>query len=272
MLRYLLSLVALFFCLNEVSAQNIYSEVGARAAALAYSTSAESGLWSAYNNPAGLYPIKQMSFGFSAQNRFHLEGLNTASFACASPFIQGGAGITITKFGDDIYNEQSIALSFAHKLGMTSLGLRVNYTQYQMESLGSKGIISVDLGGRASLSENLHFGAYIRNINQSKLSEFEDEYLPILLYAGISYLPTDKITLNAEVEKDIDYDSTLKLGLEYTFLKKFNVRTGVKTFPFSQHFGLGFNSAKVHIDYALNSHQSLGLNHQISIQYSLRKK
>lgn len=253
------------------NAQNGTIQFGAKSAGLAYAYSTIADQWSVLNNPGGLGYIQTTSAFAGYENKYNIHGFNSLTAGLTSKLSLGTFSVSAFKFGDDLYNEQIYSLGYGNKFGIAGLGIRLNYNQYYIDEFGSKGVFSIDFGGIAEITEELRFGAYIRNINQAQLAELYDERIPTYLNAGIAYLPNDKIILSAEVEKELENDPVFRMGLEYIFIKKFAVRTGVKTNSFTNYFGLGFIGQKLHIDYALTKHQILGLSHQLGIAYTIKK-
>ncbi len=225
--------------------------------------------WGLYNNPASTSKLENIAAGFTYD--FHptpIGSSRTAAFL-ALPVQIGVVSVGAYRFGDELYNEHILSTSFASKFGLASLGAQVNYIQYQAEGFGSKGVISVNLGGIAELTPQLSIGAYIININQPEISG--EEKLPTKLVAGLGFKPIEKVFIAAEIEKDLDFDPTWKMGIEYAFHKKFSARTGYNLRPNTGFFGLGFKTKKFTIDYALQYQVLLGLSHQASIGYQFSK-
>ena len=73
--------------------------------------------------------------------------------------------------------------------------------------------------------------------------------------------------LNAEVEKDLDFDAYFRFGLEYEIIEKVKFRTGLVTEPFESAFGLGFAPSAFDVDYAFRNNPDLGDIHELSIAY-----
>lgn len=270
-MKYLLSFILLISSILCFS-QNGLQQVGARTAGTAYTSASIEDRWAVINNPAGIGSLNETSAIFSFENKFNVEGLNTMAAGILTPAPGGAVGISLFRFGDDLYSEQTASLSYGNKFGIASLGFRVNYLQYNIEGFGTKGVFTLDFGGIAGITPHLLFGAYIRNVNQAKLAELADERAPTVLNAGLSYRPTDKVIFNIEAEKDIDYEAFIRVGLEYKFLKKLAVRTGIRTDPFINYFGLGIALRKLTIDYALTPDPLLGISHQASVAYVIRQK
>ncbi len=265
------STLVLLYIFGKVSAQNGDISLGARPAAMGYTIAAMSDPWSVFNNPGGLGTLHGTHVLFAAEHRYSVAGLNSTGVAFVTNAPIGTAAVSLYRFGDDLYNESTIGLTYANQFGIGALGIRVNYLQTMIEGFGSRAAISLDFGGTVEIGNNLRFGALMRNLNRAKKSEFEDERYPTLLGAGVSYYPTNKLIINAEVEKDIDLVARIKAGMEYNFLPKFAFRTGIRTEPFTNHFGLGFKSWKIVIDYALSIDYRLGNIHQASLAYRLTK-
>jgi hypothetical protein len=267
-------LILLFYCSSLVyisNAQNGISQIGARPAGMAYTYATVADQWSIFNNPGGLGGLNETSAMAAFENKFGIEGFNSVGAAFLTTLPIGTMGVSAFRFGDDLYNEQTISLAYGNKFGIAGLGFKINYLQYTLQEFGSKGVMTIDFGGNAEISKYIRFGAYIRNINQAQVAEFNDERAPTTLNAGIAFLPSKKVTIAIEGEKDIDYDALFRAGLEYMFLKKFVVRTGIKTHSFTNYFGFGFVSQKLNIDYALTHDRVLGLSHQAALSYSLKK-
>ncbi len=254
-----------------VQSQNGINQVGAKPAGLGYAVAATSDKWGLFNNPGGVGNIGETSAMVSFENKFGITGLNSLAAGFINKFSVGSAGLSVYRFGDDLYNEQIASLTYANTFGIASLGIRANYLQYSIEGLGTKGLITIDLGGTASLTELITVGAYIRNINQGQISEINDQRAPTILYAGLNFLPTKKLLVAIETEKDVDEEGLFKAGIQYEFLEKFSARTGVRTNRFTNFFGLSFITQNLTIDYALTLDNVLGTNHQASLSYSFQK-
>ena len=251
-------------------AQSVSTQIGARANGMGYASATLFDTWSSFNNPANTAKLESIATGFTYDLHPTPIGANRTAAVIAVPVlpigvITGGA----YRFGDDLYNEHVISAGFASKFGLASLGVQINYIQYSAEGFGTKGVASINLGGIAELTPQLSIGAYIINLNQPEISE--EEKLPTTLVAGLGFKPIEKLFIAAEIEKDLDFDPTWKMGLEYIFHKKFSARTGYNLHPNKGFFGLGFKSKKLTIDYAIQYNVSLSFSHQASVGYLFAK-
>jgi hypothetical protein len=266
---YILLLFALVA--HIVPAQSVSTLMGARAQGIGYASSALFDTWGIFNNIAGTAKHAEATAAFAYDLRTAIPGANRTALALAIPMKLGVISSGVFRFGDDLYSESILSAGFSNQLGLAALGVKVNYIQYRTEGFGSKGVFTLNAGGIAELTPNLFIGAYITNINQPDISS-DDDRLPTLLTAGISFRPTDKVIIATELEKDLDYDVTWKMGLEYAFQTKFCVRTGYNIGPNASFFGLGFKTTKFFLDYALQYSTLLNFSHQASVSYLFSKK
>jgi hypothetical protein len=226
--------------------------------------------WSVFNNIAGTSKLKNASAAFTYDAHPSLTGANRTAAVFAVPLKFAVVSASAFRFGDNLYNEQILTAGFSNQFGLAALGAQVNYIQYQTEGFGSKGVWSINMGGIAELTPKISIGAYIQNINQPEINELEK--LPTKLVVGLGFKPNDKVFVATEIEKDLDYDPTWKAGIEYKFHKKFCARSGYNVNPNAAFFGLGFNTKKFLIDYALQHSTSLSLSHQASVTYQFASK
>jgi hypothetical protein len=265
-------LTSLFFLafIPQLLSQSVSTQIGARANGIGYTATALFDEWGVYNNIAGTAKLESAVAAFTYDFHPSLAGANRTAAVFAVPTKIGVASGGAYRFGDDLYNEHLLTAGFSNKFGLAALGAQVNYIQYRIEGFGSKGVFSLNLGGIAELTPNLSIGAYIVNLNQPKIGD--QEKLPTKLLAGIAFKPTNKVYIASEIEKNLEYDPTWKMGIEYKFHKKFCARTGYNVNPNKSFFGLGFTTKKFTIDYSAQYSTLLSLSHQATVGYQLKQK
>jgi hypothetical protein len=252
-------------------AQSASLQMGARAHGMANASSCLSDVWSLNNNIAGLAKTDGATAAFSYHSIPSIKFFNRMAAVFAIPVNPGVAGVSVFRFGDDLYNEQIFSLGFANTFGLASLGLKLNYVQYHAEGMGTHSAVTVSFGGVATLTPKVLFGAHIVNINQPIINELTEERIPTTLVAGMAFNPSQKLILTSEIEKDLEHSPIWKTGLEYKIFKKIAFRTGFNLNPESGFFGLGFNARKFDLDYALQFNGPLGLSHQATVTYQFKK-
>lgn len=265
------SLILFTICYSEAYSQ---TKIGAPNEAMGNATSTTSNIWSTWHNPAGVSGLRQSSAAISYRTTQNIEGLNTAGLAIILPIKIGSFGLGVSRFGDDLFNQQQINLSYGNNFGITDLGIRLSYYQYHFEGFGNKGVPVISFGGITTIGKEFFIGAFIENINQAKLSDFQDERIPTIMQVGISYRPLKSIAINIDVQKDIDFKASVLAGISYRVIDNLTIKTGFNTNPSKQFFGLDFipNNIKGTLSYALSHQEVLGFSHQVSIQYDFKTK
>ena len=251
--------------------QSISTQMGARATGMGYTSSGIKDEWSIFNNPGGLGKINQVNTAFAYEVQAQLKGANRMAFVFNRPLKWGTPSLGVFRFGDDLYNEQVISLGFGNQLGIASLGTKLNVIQYRAIGFGVSTALSLDFGGMAELTEKLFIGAYIINLTQSKIGE-DEERLPTRLTAGLTYNPEKNISITSELSKELEYETTWRTGLEYSFHQKVFFRTGFNLHPNAGFFGIGVAKKKVTFDYAIQFNPLKGASHQASASYWFSQK
>jgi hypothetical protein len=268
----LFALIAVSWCsLHPCAAQSTDLSMGARSEAMAQSNVTMADEWSLFNNVGGISGVSEGVVFFGYRRFFDIEGFDKVAAGLVHPLKVGALGVSVVKFGDDLFSEQQLSASYGNKLGFVRLGIRASYYQMRIEDFGTANAFMVDLGAIVELVPRLSFATYISNFTVSKLNDGDGTKLPVLMKAGLSYRPTDDIRFNLDIHKDVEYDAQLKAGLEYRIIEKFFVRMGVNSDPFRACFGGGMKFGRFQIDYAATSHRFLGLAHQASVAFRYQK-
>ncbi len=242
---------------------------GARHGALAYATPALRDEWALWSNPAGLSRTTQFVFSGSVEHNKNLPGADRKAITITCPLLSGGVGVGINQFGNDTYNEHLIAVGFGHQLGIAALGIRVDLIQFRTSG-NTFTLAGIAFGGIADIHERFSVGAWASNINQPKLPD--GQMLPVRMVVGPLFRPVEGVLIVMAIEKDMTYDASCRAGLEYRIHKKFFARSGFRMFPSSAHFGIGFITSRLKVDYALQFNRANNYGHQLSLGAILSKR
>lgn len=246
-------------------------EFGAKSKGVGNANTSIADQWAIFNNVAGISGPEQGAVFFGYDRYFDIEGFDKVAAGIVQPVRFGSFGVSILRFGDDLYNEQIVSGAFGNKIGFVRLGFRANYYQMRIEDFGIASTLFFDIGGIVEMLPTLAFGAYISNFTASSLNDAKKTTLPVSMKLGISYTPTDEIMLNVDLYKDVEYKPVIKAGLEYKIADKLFVRTGLNSAPFKVFFGGGVCLGKFVVDYAVTSHTFLGMSHQASVSFNYQK-
>lgn len=269
----ILSILLTLLVVPEILAQNNFTQIGARAAGLGYAGCTIKDEWAIFNNPGGLADVHEKRIAFTHDFRPLFTSASRTAALFTMPLKElGVAGFSMFRFGDELYNEQIISTAFSNQFGLASLGLKVNYIQLHVEGFGRKGLLGIDFGGIAAFNSWLSIGAVVQNINQMKISDLDNEYMPTIMRAGVQLKATEDFLTLIEIEKDISRPSSYKAGFEYQFQHKFFIRSGFNLYPSAIFGGIGTDLRRIKIDYSISNNYYLGSAHQASACFSFANK
>jgi len=241
-LRSLLSVILLFSLAAPLCAQDgLFPVFDIRSRVMGGTGLAASGIDAVWTNPAGLSGSEQkkVSAAASAEQRFGLSELTSANLGASYGTGFGGFGVQLASFGFDTYRETRIGLAYGRKITERfSIGADFAGFATNTEAYASTFDVTFGLGMQLEIIPELHVGARI--FSPFRTERLPDEYLPQLLAIGLSYRPSDKITLNAEVHQDTDHPVRIRIGAEYLPAEQLSIRFGVATEASEFSFGLGY--------------------------------
>ncbi|MDX2247801.1 MAG: hypothetical protein SF052_13535 [Bacteroidia bacterium] len=253
------------------------SEVTAsRASALGNAYTAVNGdFGSLFHNPAGIAGIKNPEVGIFFYRRFNLAELTRSHAGLVFPF-QGSqaAGLEAGSFGFEFWRENLLAFSY----GITffekiSLGAKVSYVSLLTPDAGNVSALYATVGTQTVISPQLSLGFSASNVNRAGLwMDGGKEDLPSVFSAGISYRPSNKVMLVADVRKHIAFPLSGSGGIEYAITPTFLARLGVSTYPLTFNSGLGLRWENLTMDMAFSYHERLGYTPHISLNYRFTPK
>jgi len=261
-----------FFISFQAFTQVFNGFSGGRSDALSKANVTLSDEFSILNNIGALAWVEEKAFFTGYKNQFFLPELNTIYFGAIMPTKYGMAGISLARFGGDLYQETLLGFGIGHKIRTASIGFKINYLQVSIESLGTQRSWVAEMGGKMLLRKDFAIGAYIYNLNRAKLADFRNEHHPTIMKMGVSYFPNKNLIISLQTTKDIDFEPSIQVGMEYAITPKIIARTGISTKPFLNTFGVGFYWWNFKLDYAFQIHTDLQPSNTLSIRYQSLKK
>lgn len=247
------------------------SAAGAQGLSMGGTRTSTQGISAIFGNQAGLTALEQTSFIAFGENRFFLADVNQFSVGCGISTASGNFGIALQYFGFEAYNEQKIGLAYARKLfDKLSVGVQLDYLGLRIPDYGNRSNITAEIGLQTQLNPSLCIG--IHAFTPFTIAWTDDDFVPTILALGAAWQPSEKVTMTAEIEKDINFPVNAKLGLDYRIVEVLSLRIGVNTYPVQNSFGVGLNLNKLKIDIASVYHQVLGVTTGFSVIYALSEK
>lgn len=254
------------FCLLSLSAYSQYNP-GAKQISLSNSDVALSDdVFSLFNNPAGLSQMNWRELGvYYSPAPFGLSELANGFVAYHEPTTIGSIAIGGMSYGFDLYRESRISLGYSYNyLNKFFAGITFNYNTVSIKNYGNDASLTINLGGLAYITNSLRFGFMIHNLNHSTFGE-ESNQIPMVFNAGLSCDIVDEMSLNIAIEKDVDYKPSIQFGINYDIIDNLSLRTGFSNEPSRYSAGIGINYSIFSLDYAMFTHNDLGLTHQAGL-------
>ena len=230
-------------------------------------------VFSIFNNPAGLAQLDWRELGlYYSPAPFGLNELANGYIAYGEPLGFGTAGIGVMTYGFELYRESRFLLSFSTLYqNKFFAGISFNYHIVSIRGYGDKSAFYFNAGSLGYLTNELRIGFFIQNINQASFTSNEDQ-IPILLNAGVSYSINNYLSLNFAIEKDIRYKASVRSGINYDIIDNLSLRIGFANEPAEFSCGIGIHLSYFNFDYAIFTHPDLGLTHQAGIIISFEKE
>jgi long-subunit fatty acid transport protein len=261
-----------FYFVSFAGGENLIA--GANHSAMGGTNATAQNVFSAHNNPAGMSFVKRVSFGLYTDIPYLVKGVNNFNLSSVIPVQNVGAfGVDINYMGFSAYNETRAGISYARKFGdIVSVGVKFDYLRLAIADNGSKNLFAFGVGLQYQPFEVFRVGASIYNPVSMKLDADYEEKLATTFTLGIAYLPSKKLSILVDAEKELDEKIRLKAGIEYNPLKPLFLRIGAATNPTLITFGLGTAFKNFKLDVSASWHLELGVTPQISLVYNITKK
>ncbi len=229
-------------------------------------------VFSIFNNPAGLSQISWREVGvFYSPAPFGLTELANGFIAYHEPTSIGSFGLGGMSYGFELYREAKITLSYSYNYSNKFFaGLTLNYHTLSIQNYGNDAVFYIDVGGLAYLTDFLRFGFVIQNVNRASFGNEKDQ-IPVIINTGFSFDLTDEASANFSIQKDIDLNPSFQFGIDYDIIENLSLRTGFSNEPARYSAGIGINYSVVGLDYAIYTHNDLGITHQAGVIISFGK-
>jgi len=240
---------------------------GAKQISLSHSDIAlASDAYALFNNPAGLAQQnwREISIYYSP-SPFGINKLANSSAVYHEPTKFGSFAIAFTNYGFELYKENIFFVSYSKMLfDDFFLGATLSYRNISIKNYGSDNTLTFLIGGLTYITNKLRVAFVVDNITRASFGD-EDNQIPITFDFGLSYNLIPELSINAALQKEIDMNSSIRIGIDYQIIKYLNLRIGAMNEPSSFSAGVGINYSIFEIDYALFNHQDLGFTHQIGV-------
>ena len=242
---------------------------GAYSLALAGADVNATNVYSLFSNQAGLSQSESFEVMVTGVQLNSIVELSDLSLGIVIPTRSYGTfGIGVSNFGFAEFNEQIIGLGYGRQLGgFLAIGAKLNLVSTGIQSFGRTNYGTVEIGIQSQVVDQVMFGFHIQS--PVAVTVVNNQVTPTKLSAGLSYLPTDKLSVTVEGSKYIDGDFTASLGIDYRIVDILSLRVGAATLPGTFSAGLALHLRNLYrVELGFSFHEVLGLTPGISVVYS----
>lgn len=249
-----------------------FNAVGTRSNSLSSASVTLDDVWAYHHNPGATASIKSFSAGIYYETRFLTKELQTQALAVAIPLKKGVITTGAQFFGYEQYRQSRFGVGYAMQLTERfAAGVQLNGQQLRLgNNYGATLNGTMEAGLIAKISEKWRLGASVMNIGRQRISTLEDRFSTVLRI-GAQYLPSKRVLVLAEVEKDVIHPIAFKGAIEYQPMDVLFVRLGAQSGPTHFSFGFGYRKKGLSIDLGSKYHQVLGWTPMIGLNYQLEK-
>ncbi len=224
-------------------------------------------------NPASIASIKNMQALIFADQRFGIKELSAFSAGIALPTHSGSFGLSLGRFGFDLYNENLISASYGRKLfANLSVGGSIQYQYFNIPDYGKKGVVGFQLGLYSELNRRISLFFSVSNPGRQKITD--NDHLSGIFKVGAMYIPNDRLAIRGEFCKTLEHSEDFRFGVEYAPSSRVIIRVGGQTAP--AQFGVGFGivvletlvvEASAKYDPQIGYHPGVGLSYGIAFDH-----
>lgn len=271
-MKQLLLLLLLFTYTTFQGFGQGWNPVGARSASLANTSVCLDDVWAYHHNPGAAASIQQISVGAYYESRFLTRELQTQALAAAIPLKVGVITAGAQFFGYEQYRNTRAGVGYSMKFtDFLQIGVQGNIQTLRLGgNYGSTTSGTIEAGLLAKVSEKWSIGISVLNIGRQRINPISDRFATVLR-AGCRYQPSKKVSIFAEVEKQVITKISFRGALEYQPVKSFFIRLGAQSAPMEFALGFGYRVAGFSIDLGSKYHQILGWTPNFGLNYQFKK-
>jgi hypothetical protein len=215
---------------------------------------------------------QQRTVSFFGIRYFGLSELTDVAAVVAYPTSIGVIGGGAHRFGDDLFNQNRIRLTYKNSFQNFHYGAAINYNHVvQGGGHGSFGAFGIDAGLAAVITDDLWIGAKATNLNQAQYGEINNivEELPRNLSIGFSYKLSGVALFTTDVIKDVSFPVSYRGGVEINVVENLKARAGITTEPQTFSGGFGYNTEQWGVNIVVQRHEEEALGFSPGLDFNI---
>ncbi|WP_022835838.1 PorV/PorQ family protein [Salisaeta longa] len=260
-MRVTCGLILCCWLYGSVAAQSTTDLLGhARSSALGSATTALASDVGVHSNPAAWATRAARAVTFFARQAYGLAELRYGALQYLEPTGWGTLAGGLSTFGFSDYREVHVSAGYARGVSLGTsrtlfAGATARYYHTAIAGYGSAGALAFNAGLLFRPRPALAVAAHATNLHGAALG---GHTLPQTLALGAAYAATERVTVVADVFKQIRYPLAVRGGVEVHPVDVLALRAGITTAPTRFTSGVGLRLGRLAADLAVTQHLVLG--------------
>ncbi len=216
--------------------------------------------WCTLGAPALLSSVRRMQGGLAHfPAPWGIGELSGSAAVLAIPAGPGGIGLSVTRFGFDLYAETNLGVAYGGSAGILLYGIGARYRHLRIERYGSAGVPCIDAAVVIVTGDWFRWGIRITDVNRPALGRTGERVRESVSLA-VAFFPPGAPSLAFQAERDELGSFSTKAGVSYKG-EILSVRFGMSGSFTRIHCGLEVTPGGLGIGYGVVVHPELGWSH-----------
>lgn len=259
-------IIILFILLLQANGQNAYYSY---AAPYLISASAGGNFTNALNaayNPSLIPFVKTFEAACHVEKKY-LTDINNLLLTVCVPFNNSGISAMVQRYGNNLFNENSIGLSCGKNLGVIHVGVLFQYINIKIRDAKNISLFKTGIATSIKITEKVFAGCKINNPNLFVKAE------KIKIHAAASYALSlgfqAGTQVNAAIEslKEEGRPLSIIFSLHYEVSKMIAFSLNWSTYTNQPYVAINWQQKDINIEAGCGYHQSLGASPTITFLY-----
>ncbi len=221
--------------------------------------------FSVYNLPSFMMDSTKWNIALMYGNPYGVSTLSETAISAKINQKSVSLGACYYQLGYSISSQRLISFSVGISLNdKTSLGCSINGFQQRVEGFNSRNALAPTVAFSRKIADNTHahFLAFNPILNLSK------HYLPNMYSAGLNWITSSEVCVYLEVKSQLDKQTAISLGLEYSVRKQLTIVAGVQTYPRTLNFGFSIRQQKFKTTGSFQQSRNLGFSPMFNLEFA----
>ncbi len=199
---------------------------------------------------------------------FELGELAASAVTFVFPVPSGGAGVALTRFGFDLYNEYTGAVAWGAGTGPLRYGGSLRYRRIAIRGYGSAGVVTADLGGLLVPASWFRAGVRLTDVTRPSLGG-SGERVPAGVNVAVMFILPGLLDCSIQAGQDAVGEISGSAAVSVRCTRWMLLRGGASGDFGRLHGGIILDGGVASVGYAFSLDPLLGLSQMFSLTFIL---